>query len=186
MAGKDPGEQNRECTAATAAFSPVAAEHPLPAENTALVGLRFVAVDEVVAIERALSSAERTCQGFEPAKELFKPFPIRYKRDMFSFLHRRKIVDLDDLSNDANEAIRAGRWEEAERLCARLREEFPEDIDADDRLAQLYQARKDYVKALAFTQAALDKARSDPEKYPPDLVADLVEQADFLRKKANP
>jgi len=103
---------------------------------------------------------------------------------MFPLFHGCKIDDLDGLSNKANDVIRAGQWDEAERLCQQLREQFPEELDADDRLAQLYQAQKNYVKALPFAQAALDKARRNPKKFDPELVADLAEQVDFLQKKA--
>jgi hypothetical protein len=51
-------------------------------------------------------------------------------------------------------------------------------------MAQLYQAQTNYAQALPYAQAALDKARRDPEKFDPELVADLVQQVDFLRKKA--
>ena len=104
---------------------------------------------------------------------------------MFQFFHGRKLNDLDELSNKANDLIRAGQWAEAEKLCQRLREQFPEELDADDRMAQLHQAQKDYAKALPYAQAALDKARRDPEKFDPELVADLAEQIDFLKKKTD-
>lgn len=137
-------------------------------------------------IERADLLAERTGRGFERAKELLKTFRILYKNSMFQFLHRRKIDEPDELSNQANDAIRAGQWEKAERLCQRLRERFPEELDADDRLARLYQAQENYAKALPYAQAALDKARHNPKKFAPDLVADLEEQVRFLAKKATP
>jgi tetratricopeptide (TPR) repeat protein len=100
------------------------------------------------------------------------------------FFHSRKIDDLDELSNKANASIRAGQWDEAERLCRKLREQFPEEIDADDRLAQLYQAQKNYLKALPFAQAALDRAQHNPDKFAPELVDDLTEQVALLKKKA--
>lgn len=102
---------------------------------------------------------------------------------MFRFFHTRKIDDLDELSNKANDAIRAGQWDAAKELCQRLREQHPEELDADDRMAQLYQAQKDYAKALPYAQAALDKARKNPETFSPELITELAEQVDFLRKK---
>jgi tetratricopeptide (TPR) repeat protein len=103
---------------------------------------------------------------------------------MFGWFHRRKIEDLDELSNQANDCIRAGKWQDAERLCQRLRENFPEELDADDRMAQLYQAQQNYAKALPYAQAALDKARRHPEKFDPELVEDLSQQVAFLKQKA--
>ena len=107
-----------------------------------------------------------------------------YKDNMFDFLHKPNIDDLDDLSNHANELIRAGQWDEAEKLCQKLREQFPEEIDGDDRTAQLYQKRKDYKKALSYAQTALYKARRNPGKFDAELIADLKEQVDFLKEKA--
>lgn len=127
--------------------------------------------------------AERTCLQFYRAKELLKPFRILYKNHMFQFFHRRKIDNLDDLSNKTNDAIRSEQWDEAERLCQQLREAFPEEIDADDRMAQLYQAQQNYVNALPYAQAALDKARSNPDKFAPELVTDLLEQVEFIQEE---
>ena len=94
--------------------------------------------------------------------------------------------DLDDLSNLVNDMIRAKRWDEAERLCQRLRQEYPSELDADDQLAQLYQAREDWPKALVHAQAALDKARGNPAKFDPELVADLEDRVAFVKEKAGP
>ena len=92
--------------------------------------------------------------------------------------------DLDVLSNKANDAIRAGHWNEAEGLCQRLREEFPEELDADDRLAQLYVKQENYAKALPFALAALNKAKCNHDKYDPELVVVLSEQVEFITKQA--
>lgn len=127
--------------------------------------------------------AERTCLQFYRAKEVLKTVRILYKNHMLHFFHRRKIDDLDGLSNKANEAIRTGKWQEAETVCQRLREAFPEEIDADDRLAQLHQAQKNYVQALPYAQAALDKARRNPDKFAPELIADLLEQVEFIQEE---
>lgn len=91
--------------------------------------------------------------------------------------------DLDELSNKANDAIRAGQWNEAEGLCQRLREEFPEELDADDRLAQLYVKQKNYAKALPYALAALDKAKCNPDKFDPELVAVLSEHVEFITRQ---
>jgi tetratricopeptide (TPR) repeat protein len=105
---------------------------------------------------------------------------------MFRFSHRRKVHDLDELSNKAKDLIRAGQWAEAERVCGRLRELFPDEIDADDRMGQFYQAQKKYAEAIPFAQTALDKARRHPDKFDADLVAELAEQVVFLKQEAAP
>lgn len=103
---------------------------------------------------------------------------------MFDFLHKPNIDDLDELSNRANDLLRAGQWDEAEKLCRKLKEQFPDEIDGDDRAAQLYQKRKDYKKALTYAQAALLKAKGNPGKFDAELVADIEEQVDFIKEKA--
>jgi tetratricopeptide (TPR) repeat protein len=105
---------------------------------------------------------------------------------MFRFFHRRKIEDLDELSNHANDSIRAGKWQEAERLCQRLREAFPDELDADDRMAQFHEAQHDYAKAIPYARAALDKARRNPKKFDPELIDDLAQHVDFLAQKTAP
>ena len=95
-------------------------------------------------------------------------------------------TDLDDLSNRANDLIRQGQWEPAQAIGERLRKEFPEEIDADDRLAQLYEAQGKWDQALVHAQAALDKARQHPEKFDPELVTDLAAHVTDLTRKATP
>ena len=85
-------------------------------------------------------------------------------------------TDLDGLSNQAVDLIEQGKWETAQEICARLRAEFPDEIDADDRLAQLYEAQGKWAPAIAHTQAALDKARQHPEKFDLELVAELEDR----------
>lgn len=104
---------------------------------------------------------------------------------MFNLFHTDNIDDLDELSNQANDLIRAGQWDEAEKLCLKLKEQFPDEIDGDDRAAQLYQQRKDYKKALTYAQAALFKAKVNPGKFDTELIADLEEQVNFLKDKAD-
>ena len=95
-------------------------------------------------------------------------------------------TDLDELSNRANDLIRQGQWEPAHAICERLRKEFPEEIDADDRLAQLYEAQGKWAQALVHAHTALDKARQHPEKFDPELVTVLEERVTDLAKKTTP
>jgi tetratricopeptide (TPR) repeat protein len=95
-------------------------------------------------------------------------------------------TDLDALSNEANDLIRQGQWAQAQSICERLRQAFPEELDADDRLAQLHEAQGHWPHALAYAQAALAQARRHPEKFDPELVADLAERVTRLTRKAAP
>lgn len=178
-----PGEQHRECPAATPSIAPVRAEYPVSSDDTTLVCRRIVAVHCAMPVETARAFAERAGQRFERAKELLKTLRIRYKHDMSWFSHSRKIDGLDELRNKACDAIRAGSWDQAERFCRKLRDQFPDELDADDRMAQLRVAQQDYAGALPYARTALQRARASPDKFHPDLVADLAEQVDFIEKE---
>ena len=232
MARQHPGKENRKASTATAAAAAIGTIHPLTSLDLPLNGLRIVASQPAVPIERARPLTERAGLGLERAKILLKRLPILYKDGVNLTLHfgregagRNRAIarntpcpcgsgrkykkcclgkkeppagtsaksavktletDLDDRSNQVNDLIRQERWPEAERLCQRLREQFPDEIDADERLAQLHQAQEHYDKALPYAQAALENARRHPEKFDPELVADLEEQVAFLRAKTVP
>lgn len=93
---------------------------------------------------------------------------------------------LDELSNKSNDLIREQRWAEALAVCRQLAEEFPEEIDADDRLAQLYEAQADYPQALLHARAALNKAQKDRQKFDEQLIEDLEESVAFLQQQTAP
>ena len=99
-----------------------------------------------------------------------------------------KIVptDIDGLSNHANDLIRAGRWGQAAAVCQRLKVEFPEELDAEQRLGELYEAKGDYALALQWTQAALDKARANPDRFDPELTAYFEEVLAEVKAKLAP
>jgi tetratricopeptide (TPR) repeat protein len=68
--------------------------------------------------------------------------------------------DLDELSNRANDLIRAGRLAEAEDACRLLAEEYPDQIDQYDRLAQLREAQGQYAEAAALYRKAASWAET--------------------------
>lgn len=59
-------------------------------------------------------------------------------------------TDLDDLSNQIPELIRMEKYDEAEEVCRKLRNEYPEQIDGLHRSAELFEAMGNYEKAAAF------------------------------------
>jgi len=63
---------------------------------------------------------------------------------------------LDELANQVPQLLGEGRYDEAEAVCRRLREEHADQPDGLGRLAEVHAARGDRDKAaLAFRQAAL-------------------------------
>lgn len=68
--------------------------------------------------------------------------------------------ELDELSNGVLDLIHDGRFDEADALCARLREEYPDVVDGVWRQAMAYEARgmnreaaRCYREAAAFARA---------------------------------
>lgn len=184
MPRQRPCEHDRKRPTATAPPAAIAAEHPVASGNASFVCSRIVTVHAAVPVERADPFTERARHALERAKELLKTFDIGYKNHMSWFFHGRNIDDLDGLSNAACDAIRARKWDEAEKHCRRLRELYPDEVDADDRLAQLRVAQNDFAGALPYARAALNMARNYPDKFDPELVTDLAEQVDFIEKEA--
>lgn len=102
----------------------------------------------------------------------------------------RSIPDFDDdydqrletMSNDAVDLIHAGKLDEAERLCHRLLDEFPDLPDGHIRFGQLFRVRGEPRKAAQHLRlaAAACRALSDD----PDMPASLDAEADALDRPA--
>jgi tetratricopeptide (TPR) repeat protein len=78
--------------------------------------------------------------------------------------------DLDLISNAVVSEIKAGRLNEAERLCQQLAERYPDFIDLLERYAMLCEARGDHAIAAVYYRRAADYARTH-EGFDPELVA---------------
>ncbi len=59
-------------------------------------------------------------------------------------------TDLDDLSNQVPELIKQKKYDEAEEVCRKLLEQYPDQIDGLHRSAELFEAMADYEKAITF------------------------------------
>jgi tetratricopeptide (TPR) repeat protein len=95
----------------------------------------------------------------------------------------RPVVDdegerLDKMSNDAVDLIRAGKLDEAEQLCHRLLEDFPDLPDGHMRLGQLFRVRGEPKKAAEHLRLAAAVARSADDD--PALPLSLKTEADSL------
>lgn len=84
--------------------------------------------------------------------------------------------DPDRLSNAALEATEAGRFEEAERLCEKLRREYPELPDAHERLAMLREAQGRFQEAAEAYGALLDLMRRQPEGFDTEAIEFIEER----------
>jgi len=95
----------------------------------------------------------------------------------------RPVVDdvgerLDKMSNDAVDLIHAGKLDEAEQLCHRLLDEFPDLPDGHMRLGQLFRVRGEPKKAAEHLRLAAAVARSADDD--PALPLSLTTEADSL------
>jgi tetratricopeptide (TPR) repeat protein len=85
--------------------------------------------------------------------------------------------DLDDLSNQANDLIRARRWSEAEAACRELLDRFPDEIDGHWRSCECFKAKGDFQSAMPHARATLEIAEEgggfDP-RLPARLKKDIA------------
>ena len=104
------------------------------------------------------------CLGRQEAEQrAAREAQLQARRDAQWHQHYRFVTDdpltnLANAANAANDLIRAGRLNEAEPLCRRLREDHPEEIDGHQRTAPLTEARGDKKAAAARMREALATA----------------------------
>lgn len=81
---------------------------------------------------------------------------------------------LDKMSNDTVDLIHDGKLDEAERMCHRLLDEFPDLPDGHMRLGQLFRARGEPKRAAQHLRlaAAVARANHDDPAMPLSLDAE--------------
>jgi predicted Zn-dependent protease len=90
---------------------------------------------------------------------------------------------LDRMSNDVVDLIDAGRFDEAERMCHRLLDQFPDLPDGHMRLGQLFRARGEPATAARHLRLAAAVARvgvADDDDDLLELPRSLEAEADSL------
>jgi len=89
----------------------------------------------------------------------------RQQEDNTAHSTKRSLADLDDLDNLSNsvlDLVEEGRLDEAEQVCHDLMTRYPDQIDALDRLAHVYEARGDKKRAAEYYRKAAAFAQSMP------------------------
>lgn len=89
---------------------------------------------------------------------------------------------LEKMSNDAVDLIHAGKFDEAERVCHRLLDMFPDLPDAYIRFGQLFRARGEPKRAAQHLRLAAAACRALTDD--PDMPASLDAEADALDRLA--
>lgn len=88
-------------------------------------------------------------------------------------------VRLDELDNQITDLLREERYDEAEQTADQLSEEYPQDPDGLERLAEIYAARGDKKKAArTFRQAAAFHEVMTPSNR--DIITWLRQQAERM------
>lgn len=81
---------------------------------------------------------------------------------------------LADLSNSVVDLCEAGKLDEADAVCERLRNEYPDQIDGLERQAMVYEERGNSEKALEYYVKTLEHMNSDPEAYDSEEVIEKI------------
>jgi Tfp pilus assembly protein PilF len=71
-------------------------------------------------------------------------------------------TELDQLSNSVMDLIKQNKLDEAEAVSRKLLNEYPDQIDGFERLAQVYEARGKKQTAAVYYQKAADFAKTMP------------------------
>lgn len=91
---------------------------------------------------------------------------------------------MDKLSNRALDAIEAGDYGKAEKLCRRLLREYPEIFDGHERLGMLREAQGRFLEAAQEYSKVLEMMKRDPEDVDEETVKFITEQRDQALAKA--
>jgi tetratricopeptide (TPR) repeat protein len=126
-----------------------------------------------LATDEAAAAAAR-----EQQQRAAPPPPVRAPR-----FGRWPVVDdtsarIDQLSNTTIDLIHAGQFDEAERICQRLLDEYPEVLDGHMRLGQLFRARGEPKKAAEHLRLAAAIAFADDDAS--ELGLSLAAEADSI------
>jgi tetratricopeptide (TPR) repeat protein len=70
-------------------------------------------------------------------------------------------LELDNLSNQVPALIRQNKYVEAEGVCRRLLDEYPDQIDGLHRLAELLEAKGEYQQAAEYYLKSAEFARQN-------------------------
>ena len=93
---------------------------------------------------------------------------------------------VDQLGNAALDAIEAGRYDEAEKLCAQLLAEYPNQLDGHHRMGRLRNGQGRFAEAADHYAKALEIVKRNRAGYDPGLVQLLEKWRQDALAKARP
>lgn len=106
------------------------------------------------------------------------PPPVRAPRGAWLPVVDDNSHPLDQLSNRIVDLIDAEQFDEAERLCQRLLDEYPDIPDGHMRFGQLFRARGEPTKAAHHLRLSAAVARAADDD--PELPLSLEDEANSL------
>jgi tetratricopeptide (TPR) repeat protein len=131
---------------------------------------------------------KKCCWGKDPVVRESAPTPSGW--DRLPPAERAQIevdVDrLDDLSNEAGDAIKGRRYEEAEKICQELLREYPEIIDGHHRLGMLRHAQGRFQEAADHFTKVVAMIEEHPEGFDPQVPEMFRQRRDEALSKAKP
>lgn len=87
-----------------------------------------------------------------------------------------EIIDIDKLSNSVIDLCNEKKFDEADEVCKRLRDEHPYIADGFNRQALVYEKRGDNAKALEFYIKTLEYMQKDPDAYDMGWVFEKIKE----------
>ncbi len=96
----------------------------------------------------------------------------------------KDIQRLETWSNGVQDGIEAGRFAEAERLCEKLLQHYPDQIDGHHRTATVREAQGRWAEAAAAYDRVLSHIERHPKGFDEESIAYHREQRDQARQRA--
>ena len=93
-------------------------------------------------------------------------------------------MDLDDLSNSVVDAIEAGKYDQAEKLCQRLLSEYPDVFDGQERLAMLRESQGRFQEAADHYTTVIEMMNKNPQNIDQETIQYITELRDLALAQA--
>lgn len=87
-------------------------------------------------------------------------------------------MDLDDLSNSVADAIEAGQYDQAQKLCQKLLRDYPDVFDGHQRLAMLREAQGRFQEAADHYGMVLEMMKQNPDNVDQHTIQFITELRD--------
>jgi hypothetical protein len=108
--------------------------------------------------------------------------PVKKEKPTELELLYQEVEEFNDLSNSVVDLIHAKQFDEAEKVCHRLSQDYPEQVDGIERLAMVYEARGDKKQAAHYYRKTVEFMQSH-DGFDPENIEWHLEQAEKLEKE---